>query len=187
MILRPPGPPTPPPKPCKCTKIHVFSMNQEPPAPPHHIAHTMKCMKILMIFNDSWAARAAHPTAETMQMHRNLIYPSNQEPPAPHHPIAHTMMKINGNAYIFNDSEAARAAQLTAETMHMFGSRRIFNNSGKRPGRARWLCASWCCVPSTAFTRLSVFFCIHFGCHSALLGGCAGGCAGQLFDMQLFR
>ena len=91
MILGPPGPPTPPPKPCKCMETFVFSMDQGPPAPPHPIAHTMKMYGNLwifnesgaarapplhcqhnesswksLIFNDSCAARAAHPTAETM-------------------------------------------------------------------------------------------------------------------------
>ena len=140
----------PPPKPCKCMKIFVFSMNQGPPAFPHP-----------MVFNDSWDARAAHPTAETMQMHMNLSFSMNQ---GPHQPIAHTM-KMHGNLHIFNDSEAARVAHITAETMHMLGSRCTVYNSGGRPGRARWFCANHLCAPSTAFTRLSVFFGIRFGRH----------------------
>ena len=57
-----------------------------------------------MVFNDSWYARAAHPTAETMQMHMNLSFSMDQ---GPHQPIAHTM-KMHENLHIFNDSEAAR-------------------------------------------------------------------------------
>ena len=62
---------------------YVFSTNQGPPAPPHSSAHTMKMHGNLLIFNDSWAAKAAHPTAETVQMH--------------------------GSRLIFNESGAARA------------------------------------------------------------------------------
>ena len=67
MIRGPPEPPTPQPKPLKRTRTHIFSMNHGPPAYPHPIAHTLKMPGDRLIFNDSWAARAAHHTAETMK------------------------------------------------------------------------------------------------------------------------
>ena len=71
-----------------------------------------------MIFNDSWSARAAHPTTEIMQMHGNhCIFNESGAARASHH-IAH-----NENVWkcmIFNDSWVAKAAHLTAETMQMY-------------------------------------------------------------------
>ena len=92
-------------------------MNQEPPAPPLHCQHNASSWKSL-IFNDSWAARAAHPTAETMQTHGNLGIFNESRAARASHPIAQTM-KMHGNPLIFNNSRAAKAAHPTAETMQM--------------------------------------------------------------------
>ena len=40
-----------------------------------------------MIFNDSWAAKAAHLTTETMQMYEILVFSIIQGPPVAPHPI----------------------------------------------------------------------------------------------------
>ena len=68
-----------------------------------------------MIFNDSWAARAANPT-EIMQMQGSHCIFHESGAARASHPIAQNVWKC----LIFNDSWVAKAAHLTAETMQMY-------------------------------------------------------------------
>ena len=90
-------------------------MNQGPPAPPHPIAHNENVWKS-MIFNDSWVAKADHPTTETMQMHGNhYIF---NESGAAHAPSPHCPHNENAWKSIdFRSFLGRQGAHPTAETM----------------------------------------------------------------------